>query len=153
MVAATDDADEVEGPGTTALTLCLAAEPPSVRNALRRVAAASEPRLGKTGAGLLELALAEALNNVVEHAYAGQGGPIALSVEFGAGGALCCIRDRGAAIPGGTVPPATPPEQWRGDRAKLNDGGWGWHILRSLAAGLTYRRRGGENVLSFRIKG
>ncbi len=127
------------------------ADPHSIRGALKRVRAVCAGRLGDCDAATLELALAEVLNNIVEHAYGWRGGPVALSVEIGQTVLYCSVADRGAAMPGLTLPPVAPPRKWSGERGDLGEGGWGWHILYSLTRDLSYTRSGTGNLLNFGI--
>lgn len=96
-----------------------------------------------------ELILAEVLNNICEHAYAGQGGPVEMVVDIRRSGLVCQMCDRGRAFPGGTppgsgLPLVDPPDN-------VPEGGFGWHIIRCLASDLHYQRQGGWNRLSFRV--
>lgn len=90
------------------------------------------------------LVLAEVLNNVAEHAYCGQVGPVAVSLRFSGGHVLMRVVDRGVAAPvlgsGAGCDPHSLPE-----------GGFGTGLIRTLAQGIDQRRRMGCNVLRFRI--
>lgn len=97
----------------------------------------------------VELLLAEALNNIGEHAYAGQGGPIELIVEIERAGLTCELCDQGASLPGGAMPSNGLPQIDPPDN--LPEGGFGWHIIRCLASDLRYRREKGWNRLRFRF--
>lgn len=96
-----------------------------------------------------QIVLAEALNNVVEHAYAQGTGEIEVTVAFCPTGLICRISDAGLPMPGESAPPghlaAISPD---GD---MPEGGFGWYLIRSLSKDLHYRREGGRNLLSFRI--
>lgn len=99
--------------------------------------------------GTVELILAEALNNVVEHAYGYQPGPVRLSVELADASLRCQIADRGQPMPTGEAPdPPLPPIE---PPAPLPEGGFGWHIIRCLSRDLTYRRSGDWNTLSLSV--
>jgi len=97
-----------------------------------------------------ELVLAEVLNNIVEHAYASGPGPIRLTLSHCPGWLGICVRDQGRPLPRellqGDGTPA--PEHHAQD---LPEGGFGWHLIRSLTQDLHYQREGEENLLSFRI--
>lgn len=95
-----------------------------------------------------ELIMAEVLNNVVEHAYVGTRGPIDITVRPGADGLYCQVRDFGRPMPGGVLPQGRRPDTAARD---LPEGGFGWFLIRELARDLRYQRRGGSNVLSFRV--
>ena len=96
-----------------------------------------------------QIVLAEALNNIVEHAYAQAPGEIELTIGVSARGLSCRIMDAGRPLPGVGVPagglaPLRPGED-------LPEGGFGWHLIRTLSEDLNYRREGERNFLSFRI--
>ncbi len=108
-------------------------------------------RLDPEESGTVELVLAEALNNVVEHAYGpDKQGKVRLSVSHAPGGLRVCIRDNGVTMPDGAVPLSNLAD---GRRSKIDtpEGGFGWFIIRDLARDIRYRREGSENCLDFRI--
>ncbi|MDJ0629251.1 MAG: ATP-binding protein [Rhodobacter sp.] len=132
--------------------LGLSAEAIAVREALTALRAAwrghgIDPALWDVA----EQVLAEALNNVVEHAQAGRdGGAITVETSLQEAALACEIRDDGAPMPGGGLP--------AGELAALGDalpdlpeGGFGWFMIRTLACDLSYRRMEGWNSLRFRI--
>jgi serine/threonine-protein kinase RsbW len=113
--------------------------------------------------GTLELILAEALNNVTEHAYGPEGGPVEVSlILLGRGGGdtdvgssgpngriLCEVRDYGRPMPPGGppgpgLPLIAPPDH-------LPEGGFGWHIIRCLVSQLSYERLGNSNRLRMAV--
>jgi serine/threonine-protein kinase RsbW len=96
-----------------------------------------------------ELILAEALNNIVEHAYAGARGPVDLVIEIGRDGLDCTLGDQGREAPIGYPP--DPPLPAIEPPLELPEGGFGWHIIRCLTTDLHYRREGEWNLLSFRV--
>jgi serine/threonine-protein kinase RsbW len=96
-----------------------------------------------------ELILAEAMNNIVEHAYAGTEGPVDLTVTIGRDGLDCMLRDQGREAPIGYPP--DPPLPEIEPPLELPEGGFGWHIIRCLTTDLRYRREGDWNVLSCRV--
>lgn len=97
----------------------------------------------------LELALAEALTNVVEHAYSGvEGGAVTLILRDGRSAVLCEVRDRGRSMPEGRAPRGSLPAP---DGAALPVCGFGFLLIRELATDLIYDRRDDENFLVFRI--
>lgn len=96
-----------------------------------------------------QIVLAEALNNIVEHAYAQGPGEIEVTIELCSVGLTCRIMDAGLPMPGGTLPdgklaPLAPDDD-------LPEGGFGWHLIRALSEDLNYRREEGRNLLTFRI--
>jgi serine/threonine-protein kinase RsbW len=98
---------------------------------------------------MAELVLAEVLNNVAEHAYGDAGGKVEVSLQHAADGLRCLIVDEGRAMPGGQLPVGRLPSGLDVVLADLPEGGFGWHLIRSLSTNLTYARVEGQNRLSF----
>ena len=123
-----------------------------VRIALAEVCARLAPALSDDAISRTELVLAEVLNNVAEHAYAGTvPGEIRLIAEIGDDGIAIVISDDGCAMPGGRPPEGRLPRIEDMDLADLPEGGFGWHLIHRLTEGLTYRRIGATNRISFHI--
>lgn len=106
----------------------------------------------KAGAGdlsdSLRLCLAEALNNVVEHAYcSARDRRIEVSLRLAAGGFDVSVTDSGAPMPGGELPAGQPDLDF-GDLDNLPEGGFGWMLIRAEVDRLAYERRGDLNVLT-----
>lgn len=100
--------------------------------------------------GNAEIVLAEALNNVVEHAYRDGPGPIRVCIDHLAPLLTFSVFDQGAEMPGGTLPtgrlePLGAPED-------LPEGGFGWFLIRTLTLDLRYERAGGTNHLRFALQ-
>ena len=135
----------------TAPALVLQADPLAVRAALSQVVRwLEEQGLGLEEQGTVELVLAEALNNIVEHAYLGRGGEIQLWWTLGPGGLHVRLADSGQQMPGGTAPLTLG--RCPGDHAALvPEGGFGWFLITGLARNIVYRRERGLNVLTFRL--
>lgn len=94
----------------------------------------------------LRLVTAEALNNVVEHAYVGQEtGVVGLLCVVGKAGVACRISDRGRPLD--QLPEGLAPDL----RGVLPEGGFGWFLIRQLATRIRYRRHGRQNLLSFAV--
>lgn len=127
------------------------AEPNAVRDALRRAVARFARRITQEDAGTLELALAEVLNNVAEHGYAGlPPGPVQFHLRRAGGALHCRVEDEGHPMPGLVLPPGSlqpVAETVEG----LAEGGWGWALIRDLTTDIRYTRVGGSNRLTFRI--
>ena len=136
--------------GSASVDLTFAATTFAVRTGLTQLAAMPLlASLGPEDRGTAELLLAEALNNVVEHAYARWPGDITLHLARAGGHISVVIRDQGLPMPGNTPPQGALP---RLDAPEsLPEGGFGWFLIRSLAKDLTYRRLGAVNELHFRI--
>ncbi|GAB4388191.1 ATP-binding protein [Albidovulum sp.] len=138
-------------PRPDALDLCLRAEPLAVREALRAAVACYARDVPSETVGTLQMALAEVLNNIVEHAYLDRGdGMIELHLRR-EGAALCCdVTDRGLPLAGLALPAgALPPTE--GGAESLPEGGWGWALIRAVTTDLAYSRCGGANHLHFKI--
>lgn len=98
----------------------------------------------------VEIVLAEALNNVVEHGYPSGGGEIYLKLRQHRAGILIQIKDKGRPMPGGRTPVGDHPAT--SSRIEhLPEGGYGWFLIRELARDLIYDREDGENILIFRL--
>jgi serine/threonine-protein kinase RsbW len=136
-------------PPPDAPSLVFTADPDAVRAALASLIAASPVHdLSEDDRGTVELVLAEVLNNVAEHAYAGGSGPVEVGLCATPLGIACRIVDRGLAMPEGRLPEGALPPAAPDD---LPEGGFGWHLIRSLTADLSYARSAGQNRLSFLI--
>ncbi len=124
----------------------------NVRTAIENAIAALEPlNLASEERESVELVLAEALNNVVEHAYEGtHPGEIKLVLRHGRAGLLVEIRDGGKPMPNGRTPVGDHPSLSIADN-ELPEGGFGWFLIRELARDLIYDRENGENFLIFRM--
>lgn len=138
----------MEDPGPE-MHLVIPGTPLAVRQGLLRLLA--DPFVAGMEIGArdrAELVLAEVLNNIVEHAYAGQSGEIALRLRWGAHGLDCCVCDCGCAMPG-LCPPPGGLADW--DPAAPPEGGFGWHLIHLLTEELHYDRIGNRNVLHFHL--
>lgn len=126
--------------------LTLVADPEAVRKGLAQIMA-SRPMaaLAADHRAAVQIVLAEVLNNIAEHAYSGGPGEISISIVPSPDGPDCRIVDRGRAMPGGSPPQGTLPEE------ELPEGGFGWFLIRSLTRDLDYQRRDGQNHLHFVI--
>ena len=142
-------------PPASDLRLRFHADPLAVRAALQQmIDGLGSHNLSPDELGTVELVLAEALNNIVKHAYAarccGRDDLIELRIKAQSGGVICDISDQGVPMPGGRLP--------RGKTARadatvdtLPEGGFGWFLIHALAKDLTYRRDGPHNRLHFRL--
>ncbi|SLN32026.1 Serine-protein kinase RsbW [Roseovarius albus] len=96
----------------------------------------------------VELVLAEATNNIIEHAYTGNAGPGVFWAELSLlesdlEVALC---DLGRAFPEGLLPSGDLPDL---DVAleQLPEGGFGWFLIYSQTKSVHYTRETGQNTL------
>jgi serine/threonine-protein kinase RsbW len=122
-----------------------------VRHALRDfMACALVQDCSSEALGTAELVVAEALNNVVEHAYATYPGVIEVDIRRTCDQLFVLISDMGLPMPGAEPPLGKAPEFGAFD--DLPEGGFGWFLIRRLVEDLTYRREGERNFLSFCVK-
>ena len=107
---------------------------------------------GETGEEI-ELVLAEALNNVVEHAYGDTGGRIDLHIRQSPVHIECEVIDCGRAFPPGELPGAALPSSALNPQQvdDLPEGGFGWFLIRSLTRHLSYDRQDARNTLQFSL--
>lgn len=100
--------------------------------------------------GTLEIVLAEALNNVVEHAYAEAPGPIRVCVDHMPPVLKVSVYDTGLPMPQGQLPKGDLAPFAAGD--DLPEGGFGWFLIRTLTVELAYERLGEVNHLHFEVQ-
>lgn len=143
-----DMAPPADGTGEQ-LRLVIPAEAGAVRQALQAACDTLLLRsLTEDARGTAQVVIAEALNNIVEHAYSTGEGEIELSLKHKDGKLSVLITDRGHPMPGGKLPEGRLPEP---DPADLPQGGFGWFLIRSLSQDLRYCRSEGRNHLFFRL--
>jgi serine/threonine-protein kinase RsbW len=133
--------------GQDATRIVIPSDPMAVRQGLKSLFESLLLRqLDMADRGKAEIVLAEALNNIVEHAYADGTGEIELTICLNQRGLTCRIVDHGAPMPQEVLPAghlATPES--------LPEGGFGWHLIRTLSEDLRYARVAGQNQLTFRL--
>jgi serine/threonine-protein kinase RsbW len=118
-----------------------------VAGAVRAVAL---PVLGEEGAGDLELALTEAVTNVIRHGYGPEGGPVRVEAEVLGDQMQLCIFDWGRPIPGEALAGAGArrfdfdPD----DLDALPAGGMGLSLIAMLMDEVSYRTDLGQNRLT-----
>ena len=98
-------------------------------------------------AGAVEIALAEAVNNIVEHAYRDAGPGVALVRARVSGSVLLVLLvDQGRQLPGAELPEGKPANI---DTTidQLPEGGFGWFMIRAIARDVRYKRWRGRNHL------
>jgi serine/threonine-protein kinase RsbW len=99
--------------------------------------------------GAAEIVLAEALNNIVEHAYSNSHGEIDITLQLRQTELICTIVDTGKPMPDNSLPEGCLAPL--GAVQDLPEGGFGWHVIRILSKDLHYQRKDGRNQLSFRL--
>lgn len=149
--AAPDGCDGGSGREGAILVESMASTSLEVRAALQRFCArAAGLGLSADACMALEIVLAEALNNIVEHSYREHpSGWIVAEAECVGGWVVCRLTDGGDAMPGGTPPSAGPDPADRA--AGLPEGGFGWQMIRDLAHHVNYAREGEVNRLLFSL--
>jgi serine/threonine-protein kinase RsbW len=99
-------------------------------------------------AGDVQIALAEAVNNIVEHAYADRSdGEISIRCDLSPNILEISISDSGPPLPDGELPAGLPADV-SGPLETLPEGGFGWYIIRELTCRLQYERQADGNLLS-----
>lgn len=125
-------------------------EPLAVRDGLRVICGSELARgLSEDERGTMEIVLAEVLNNIVEHAYSESSGEIEVALKLSLDSLAVTVVDRGLPMPDGDAPAGKLKPL--GEFDDLPEGGFGWHLIRTLSRELVYRRENGENRLSFRL--
>jgi serine/threonine-protein kinase RsbW len=98
----------------------------------------------------VEIVLAEALNNLVEHAYGyREDGLIEMMLGLDGKSLTIELRDSGCKFPG--IPQR---KTMHGDAVKLEDlpeGGFGWFMIHTLTDNIEYGYVSGQNILRFSI--
>ena len=137
------------------ISLHFPAQPGAVRSALLQVDAALQgDKVGDDLRHRTQIALAEACNNIVEHAYRDTDradGMITLDIARDIGGLQITLRDKGGPMPLGELPGGTFPLLDADDPMLWPEGGFGWPILRSMTRAISLSRRNGQNILRFRL--
>lgn len=96
----------------------------------------------------IRLCVAEALNNIVEHAYSEQGGhTISGAVSFSDGIFRVHLIDKGKPLPRGEIPVISQDFDPL-DSDNLPEGGFGWMLITTQMDGVEYERQGDTNVLT-----
>lgn len=134
------------------MRLTFVVDPLAIRAALAQLTAA--PPLAGVSADdreRVQLVLAEALNNIAKHAYAGNPGLVEVTLLRQKSGLVCQIADQGGPMPGGKAPDGKLIDPAKLPLSDLPEGGFGWSMIRTLTLGLTYRRDGDWNRLGFMI--
>lgn len=102
-------------------------------------------------AGSVEIAAAEALNNVTEHAYQeAQTGDVALATFIDPSTLHLSITDAGRPMPGGKIPAKTL-RNLPDITADLPEGGFGWDLIKNLCEDVEYQRIEACNHLILRF--
>lgn len=139
-----------EAPCATCAVFQITSTAQAVRLALRDVLGHPVMSgLSDDARGTAQLVLAEALNNIVEHAYDRDDGQIDVRLHHSFGRLSCDIVDAGLPMPAGELPAGLA--QTIGKDDDFPEGGFGWFLIRTLTEDLTYRRIDARNHLSFKL--
>ena len=133
--------------------LCVQSSELAVREALEGVITGLDPlALDVEEVTTVELVLAEALNNIVEHAYpeGSEGGIIAIRCNHKNDGLHVTMKDEGNTMPDGQMPIGMAPNV-DVDVMDMPEGGFGWFLIKDLAKDIRYRREGQANMLDLRL--
>lgn len=133
--------------------ICVTSGPNAARDLLQQLMEQLLPvGLPVDDSGRIELVVAEAINNIVEHAYpeGNPDGPIQLDWSIADRAIRFLITDQGLGMPDGKAPEGRP-QNVRVDIMNLPEGGFGWFLIRDQARDVEYRRTAWENRLSFAI--
>lgn len=138
---------------TDNLSLSFAADEMELRSALAQVRDfLSGAGFSKCVLGSVEIVLAEAANNVIEHAYADvPNGQVEMRLKITDTGLDAVLEDEGAAMPNGKIPEGRHHDL-NVDLHDLPEGGFGWSLIREMTDGLTYNRIGERNQLSMHMR-
>lgn len=129
------------------VAFCLPAVEGAVARMLDGVSDAIDATRGASRSASVRIVLAEVLNNIVEHGYRGMPpGSVAVCAGLYPWGVCLEIRDWGRAYPGHELPGGHMP-----DPKLLQDGGYGWFLIRSLARDISYDRSRGCNHLRLNV--
>ncbi|PRY80023.1 ATP-binding protein [Marivita geojedonensis] len=141
-------ADRGDTAAVVALALCLPALDVVTPEILNRVDNALQGSVDPAMRGRVQITLAEALNNVAEHACRNlRLGAVAVAVKRCAWGLEIRMTDWGRPLPDLSIPIAHAP-----DPGQLAEGGYGWFLIGQLASGVCYRRYADQNRLTLRFE-
>lgn len=105
---------------------------------------------GPQEADLLQLAVVEALNNAIEHAYRGRPGQLVeVRLSLDGGRLLVEVSDHGQPM---SDPRPRPPEFDAQDLSTLPEGGLGLFLIHQIMDQVQYRSRQGRNTLKMTKK-
>ncbi len=129
------------------IAMCVPALDAVTPNVLYRVDSVLASDHARGIRGDVQLALAEAMNNVCEHAYpATVLGAVAVSVSRMHKSISVTVTDWGCGYTGDLTCLTQPDPQ------TLSEGGYGWFLIRELTASFHYTRQAGENRLHMVFK-
>ena len=135
------------------VALTFSATDAGVRGAMQTIRQALRTRnLEDVCLGTVEIVLAEACNNIVEHAYQYSGkGVVGLTLRYCRGLLIVELTDTGRPMPG-LAPPQKKSHDLEAGLQDLPEGGFGWGLIRDMTLSLIYERKGGRNLLRLTIE-
>ena len=129
---------------SSSLELRLQAGPQAAARALDAIeAAAQEWGIATRPLFQIQLAVDEAISNIVNHGYSGKGGDIILRLGVEGHDVWVEIRDRGIPFD----PTASPEPRLNGELETRARGGMGIHLMRQAVDEMRYWRVGEMNIL------
>lgn len=127
--------------------LTVRADPAKRREVLGFVRhALQDANLDEKGLFEIELAIDEAITNIISHGYPAGGGPLTVGVLPGEEWVTVELRDRGIPF----NPLLHPPVDVSAPLGDRKIGGLGVHLIRNLMDEIAYEYRDGENILTMR---
>ncbi len=122
---------------------------PAVLESIEQVSIYLESILEEAGLDLLEaariqLAVEEAVTNVINHGYGGKDGEILITSDIESSQVIITITDTGQLFD----PTQIPPPDISADLEHRNIGGLGVHLIRSVMDDVKYIREGDKNRLT-----
>lgn len=104
--------------------------------------------IGTETLGSVQIALAEAVNNIVEHAYGNrQSGQVRLTYEIAEHELTLRLEDDGRPFAEDALPDGVPANV-DVPLDEMPEGGFGWFLIRTLTQRLTYSRKENTNRLA-----
>ncbi len=131
--------------------VCVPSSYENVRKIARFCRDACDSLFNKDDIDIIELAIVEAANNTVEHAYSGKkGNPIELSITRLSDSLEIKIYDSGIPYAPSSFPYIEP--DLKDDIINIPEGGRGLFIIKSIMDDISFSRESGLNVLILRKK-
>ena len=90
--------------------------------------ACADAGVGDEAAFAVRLAVEEAFTNIMEHGYAGEGGPVEVAIDADPGRVRIVLRDEAAAFD----PLDAPAPDLDSALEDREPGGLGWHLVRQV---------------------
>lgn len=99
-----------------------------------------------------EIILAEAINNIIEHAYGAEAaGQIQVRMDVTHDNITLTLTDSGCPMPGKGLPKKQEADL-NCARSDLPEGGFGWLLIHQLSDKVTYVRHGSDNITTILLR-